>query len=213
MNTFQVQVKDNLLKRILLLYGLYSLLSNAFFLVGYYFLPEGFLRGSPQMGPGELVAQQTGFWAQFGLTLFFNLGVTGALIVVLNFNQVNGFPVGYLLPISLGIMSGLIPGTNSFIASDLSRYSVREGMALGLSIGGLEMLAYTLIIASTVKFGVYQYKSWWRWGGEWEPTKVMNLRDVRLSKQEIFCIIIGVILFIVAAYRETTMPLTSVMTI
>jgi hypothetical protein len=140
------------------------------------------------MGPGELVAQQTGFWAQFGMTLFFNLGVMSVIILVSNFNQVNGFPVGYLIPISLGIMSGLIPGTNSFVSSDLSGYSVREGMALGLSIGGLEMFAYILIIAATVKFGIYHYRSWWRWSGEWEPAKVMNLRDVQISRQEIFCI-------------------------
>ena len=43
MNLNQVHIKDCLLKRILLLYGIYSLLSNAFFLAGYYFLPEGFL--------------------------------------------------------------------------------------------------------------------------------------------------------------------------
>lgn len=208
MNSLQVQVKDNLFKRILLLYGLYSLLSNAFFLVGYYFLPEGFLRGSPQMGPAEYMAQQTGFWAQFSLTLFFNLGIMGAIIVVLNFNQVKGFPGGYLLPISLGIMSGLVPGTNSFVSSDLSHYSVREGMAMGLSIGGMEMLGYILIIAATVRFGVYQYRSWWRWSNEWKPMKVMNLRDVRLSRQEMLCIVIGVIFLVVAAYRETMMPLS-----
>ncbi len=209
MDSLQVQVKDSLFKRILLLYGLYSLLSNAFFLVGYYLLPEGFLRGSPQMVPAETVAQQTRFWVvQFGLTLFFNLGITGTLIIILNLNQVKGFPVGYLLPISLGIISGLIPGTNSFVSSDLSRYSVREGMALGLSIGGLEMLGYILIITATVRFGVYQYRSWWRWGNEWKPTKVMNLHDVRLSRQEMLCVVIGVILLVVAAYRETMMPLS-----
>jgi hypothetical protein len=84
MNPQQIQVKDNILKRILLLYGLYSLLSNAFFTIGYYFLPEGFLRGSPQMVPGEFVAQQTGFWAQFGMTLFFNLGFMTVIILLMN---------------------------------------------------------------------------------------------------------------------------------
>ncbi len=208
MNPHQIQMKGELLKRILLLYGLYSLLSNGFFIIGYFFLPEGFLRGSPQMGPAEFVAQQTGFWAQFGMTLFFNLGVMTVIILLMNVNQVNGFPVGYLLPISLGIMSGLVPGTNSFVSSDLSHYSVREGMALGLSIGGLEMFAYILIIAATVKYGVYHYRSWWSWGEEGEPTKVMNLRDVRLSRKEFSCILLAIILFFIAAYRETIMPLT-----
>ncbi|HWQ96014.1 MAG TPA: hypothetical protein VN368_01455 [Candidatus Methylomirabilis sp.] len=208
MNSDQAHVRDSLLKRILILYGIYSLLSNAFFLAGYYLLPEGFLRGSPQMAPAEIVAQQTGFWTQFLMIIFFNMGIMIAIIVIANLNQVNGFPVGYLLPVSLGIMSGLVPGTNSFVSSDLSHYSVREGMALGLSIGGLEMFGYILIAAATVKLGVYQYRTWWRWNKEWEPTKSMDLRDVRLSRQEVLCIIAGIVLLVIAAYRETVMPLT-----
>jgi len=127
------------------------------------------------------------------------------LCVVLNFNQVRGFFVGYLIPITLGVVGGLIPGTNSFAASDLSAYSAREGLAIALSIGGLEMLGYVLIVASTVRYGVYQYKSWWRWGGEWSPTKVMRLRDVRLTRQETLGLLVGILLLIVAACRETAM--------
>jgi hypothetical protein len=37
-----------------MLYGLYTLLFNAAFLVDYHHLPEGFMRGSPQMTPGEI---------------------------------------------------------------------------------------------------------------------------------------------------------------
>jgi hypothetical protein len=135
--------------------------------------------------------------------------VVSALCVVLNFNQIKGFPTGYLIPVSLGITGGLVAGTNSFVASDLSRYDAREGLALGLSIGGLEMLGYILIIAATVKFGVYQYQSWWRWSGEWSATKLMRLRDVRLSGQEIAGAVLGVLLIIVGAWRETAMAMTS----
>ena len=74
---------------------------------------------------------------------------------------------------------------------------------MALSIGNLESLGFIFIIAATVKYGVYQYRSWWRWSGEWKPTKVMNLRDVRLVKPEIICLIIGILLVIFAAYRET----------
>ena len=41
-----------------------------------------------------------------------------------------------------------------------------EGTALSLSIDAFEMLAYVLIIAATVKQGVYQYRSWWKWNGK-----------------------------------------------
>jgi uncharacterized membrane protein YhaH (DUF805 family) len=197
----QIQTQDSVFKRILWLYGLSTLLSNASFLVGYYLLPEGFMRGSPLMAAGELVASAESFWPQFGLTLLFNVGLITVFGVGANLQQVRNFPAGYLIPIFLGIGGGLVVGTNSFIASDLSRYSVRDGMALGLSIGELEMLAYIITIASTVKFGIYQYRSL----VDWKPTKVKRLRDVRLSQQETLCLIIAVLLLIIAAYRETAM--------
>jgi uncharacterized membrane protein YhaH (DUF805 family) len=197
----QIQTQDSVFKRILWLYGLFTLLSNASFLVGYYLLPEGFMRGSPLMAAGELVASAESFWPQFGLTLLFNVGLITVFGVGANLQQVRNFPAGYVIPVFLGIGGGLIVGTNSFIASDLSRYSVRDGMALGLSIGELEMLAYIITIASTVKFGIYQYRSL----VDWKPTKVKRLRDVRLSQQETLCLIIAVLLLIIAAYRETAM--------
>ena len=76
-------------------------------------------------------------------------------------------------------------------------------MALGLSIGEVEMLAYIIIIASTVKFGVYQYRSL----VDWHPTKVMPLRDVRLSRRELYCLVTAVRLLVLAAYRETMMAM------
>jgi len=197
----QIQTQNSVFKRILWLYGLSTLLFNASFLVGYYLLPEGFMRGSPLMAAGELVASAESFWPQFGLTLLFNVGLITVFGVGANLQQVRNFPAGYLIPIFLGIGGGLVVGTNSFIASDLSRYSVRDGMALGLSIGELEMLAYIITIASTVKFGIYQYRSL----VDWKPTKVKRLRDVRLSQQETLCLIIAVVLLIIAAYRETAM--------
>jgi hypothetical protein len=125
------------------------------------------------------------------------------LAVVLNFNRIKGVPAGYIVPAYLGIVNGLILGTNSFVESDLSEYDAREGMALGLTIGGLETLGFVLIVASTVRFGVYHYRSWWRWGGEYKPIKSGRLRDVRLSKAEVLCLVVGIVFLTVGAYRET----------
>ena len=127
--------------------------------------------------------------------------------IVLNFNQIKGIPAGYLYPLFLAVTSGLIAGTNSFTASDITQYNAHDGMALALSIGNLEMLGYIIVIAATVKFGVYQYRSWWPWSGEWKPTKVMKLREVRLSRAETLCLVLGILLLIIAAYRETMMAL------
>lgn len=208
MNISPIQTQDRVFIRILWLYGLYTLLFNICFVFAYYVLPEGFMRGSPQMAAGEIVTKAESFWPQFGLTLLFNLGIFATIAIVTNFIQVKGFPVGYLIPIVLAVTQGLIVGTNSFLADNLDRYSnVREAMALGQTIGGLETLGFILVIASTVKYGVYQYQSWWRWRGKWKPTKLMNLRDVRLSRQEIVCLVLGILLLIIAAYRETGMAL------
>lgn len=190
-------------KRVLWLYGLYMLVSNAAYLFGYYLLPEGVMRGTPYVAAGRVVSGAASFWGEFGLTLLFNLGLVVSIGVLLNLNQVRGIPTGYVLPISLGLVSGLISGTNSFAASNLRAYNAWDGMAFGLSIGGVEMLAYILVIAATAGLGVYQYRSWWRWRGAWQPIKLRRLRDVRLSRSEIVCLALGIVLLIAAAYRET----------
>ncbi len=202
MNTSQVHVPGSVFSRILWMYGLYTLLSNAAFLIGYHWLPEGLLRGSPATGGGQIAADARTFWGQYGLTLLFNLGGILVASLVMNIFQVKRISLGYLYPIVLAVFSGLVMGTNSFAASDMAQYNIRDGMALGLSIESLEMLGYLFIIASTVRYGIYQYDSMW----QWKPTsKVMKLRDVRLSKPEMLCLVIGILLIIVGAYRETQM--------
>ena len=205
MNRYFPGPDESVLKRLLWLYGLYMLLSNAAYLAGYYLLPEGALRRGPQMAAGRVAAQASSFWSELGLTLLFNIGMVVAVAVIMNLNQVRGFPVGYLYPISLGVLSGLISGTNSFVASDLTQFNARDGMALGLSIGNVEMLGYILVLAATVKYGVYHYRSWWRWGGEWKPVKMMRIRDVRLGRDEIVVLALGIGLVVLAAIIETLM--------
>lgn len=206
MDTPRVHIHGSVFTRILCLYGLNTLLFNVFLVISYYLLPEGFIRGTPLTAAGEVVSGADSFWVQFGLTLFFNLGIMTTISIAANFSQVKGFSVGFLIPIILGIAGGLVVGTNSFVADDLDRYTnVREAMVLGQTIGGLETLGFILVIAATVKYGVYQYRSWWRWGKEWEPKKVMPIRDVRLSRKEILCLVMGILLLVIAAFRETAM--------
>ena len=191
--------------RVLWLYGIYMLLSNAAYLTGYALLPEGVMRRSPSVAAGRFVAGASSFWGELALTLLFNVGLVVVVAVIMNLNQVRGFPVGYLYPIFLGVVSGLISGTNSFASSDLTLFNARDGMALGLSIGNLEMLGYILVLAATVRYGVYQYRSWWRWGGEWSPTKRMRVRDVHLTRSEMIALGLGLACIILAAVRETMM--------
>lgn len=197
-------IRESVFKRLFWLYGLSTFFHNLAFLVGYYLLPEGFMRGSPQVAIGSLAATGS-FWSEFAMTLLINLGLMAALAVFLNLNQVNGVPTGYVMPISLGIVTGLIVGTNSFAASDLKQFNAWEGTALGTSIGGVETFAYILIIAATAGIGMYHYRSWWRWSGEWAPTKIKSFREIRLARAEAGCLVLGILLLVVAAYRETAM--------
>jgi hypothetical protein len=195
---------ENVFKRVLWLNGLYSLLNLLSFLAGYYLLPEGFMRGSPYTAIGSLVASTSSFWSELGLTLLFNLGTVFVVCILTNLQQVKRIPVGYVVPVTLGIISGLISGTNSFSNSDLKLFNAWDGMALGMSIGGLEMLAYVLVISATANIGLYNYESLSQWNGE----KIKNLRDIRLSMPEIFCLCLGIALIVIAAYRETVMAMS-----
>ena len=199
-------VDDSLARRVFWLYGIHSLLGNLSFVVGYYWLPEGAMRSTPWIASGYLVARWTEFWPQFAATLAFNLILGAGLGMACNLQQVRGFPAGYVLPMIVGVIGGLTAGSNSFAADDLSRYNVRQGMAMALTIGGLEMLGYICVIAATVNLGIYHYRSWWRWGKAWKPTK-LALRDVRFSRQEVWVIGLGLLLIVLGAYRETQQAL------
>ncbi|EHO40659.1 hypothetical protein Calab_1025 [Caldithrix abyssi DSM 13497] len=195
------QVEENVFKRVLWLYGLYSLLNLFSFLLGYHFLPEGFMRGSPYSAIGSFVASASSFWSEFSLTLLFNLSVVIVVCILTNLQQFRHVPIGYIVPVVLGIVSGLVSGTNSFAASDLKQFNALDGMALGMGIGGIEMLAYVLVISATANIGLYNYESLKQWQGK----RLKNIRQIKLSVSEMFCLGLGILMIIFAAYRETVM--------
>jgi hypothetical protein len=199
MDTSKVHVSGNVFSRILLFFGLYTLLFNAAFLIGYYWLPEGILRATPATAAGQVVATAQTFWGQLGFTLLFNLGSILVASISMNLFQIKGVSLGILLPFFLAVFSGLVTGTNSFVSSDMTQYNVRDGTALALSIQTFEMLGYLFIVSATVGLGIFQYRSLW----QWKPTKVIKLRDIKLSKPEMMCVVIGILLIIFGAFRET----------
>jgi hypothetical protein len=187
--------------RVLFLYGLYMLVHQVVFLIAYFGLPEKWLVGSPWFRIGEWAAAGGTWSGQFVRTLVTNLGVVCGLCATLNLQRVKGFSVGYFMPIWLGLMTGLVLGTNSFVGMDLrGPLPFLWGTAQAMTIGGAEMLGYILVTAATVKLGIYRRESWRR---KDRFERVGRLRDVRLEWAEWVALAMGIGLVIVGAWRES----------
>lgn len=194
-------VDHGVLARLLLLYGAYNLIHNFVFLLAYHLLPPDILRGTHVMAIASWVGSAGGLWGVFDRTLLMNLGVMGSICVLLNLQRVRTIPLGYTVPLFLGVMTGLALGTNSFAAIDLSNIPFRAGTAEGLTIGGAEMLGYICLIAATSRISMYQRQTWWRWSEHF--VRVRRISDLRLSLAEIVVLVAGIGLIVWGAYRET----------
>jgi len=191
----------NVVSRGLLLYGTYNLVHNLAYLVGYYSLPSGFMKGSHSAAIANQVARASGFWGEFGGTLLMNLLVMGSICVLLNLQRVRTVPLGYLVPLFLGLTTGLFLGTNSLVAVDLTGVPFLAGTATGLTIGGAEMLGYVCLIAATARLSIYQRQTWWRSSERF--VRVRSLRDLRLTAGEGAVMALGLLLIVLAAFRES----------
>jgi hypothetical protein len=169
------------------------------FAIGYFFLPEGLLRGGLSSIPAEFVAQQKNFWPQFLSTLGFNLGIGLLLGIGTNTQRVKGFPCGYIYILVQAIIVGVVAGTNSFVLQIISPYTF-EGWLVALRIGHLEFLGYTCIVASTIGVVLEEYDNW-----KWKPDRTRNWRNIRFSRQEIIGLAIGIMAVIIAGYNETVL--------
>ncbi len=190
------------LLRVLWLYGLYMLLHQVAFLIAYFGLPEKWLVGSPWFRIGEWAVAGGTWTGQFVRTLITNLGVVCGLCATLNLQRVRAFSLGYSVAIWMGVMTGLVLGTNSFVGMDLrGPLPFLWGTAQGMLIGGAEILGYILVTAATVKLGIYRRETWWRWNDRFE--RMGRLRDVRLEWAEWVVLAMGIGLVIVGAWRES----------
>jgi hypothetical protein len=205
MQLAQKLTQQNVLKRVLWAYGINVMLGLVAFAVGYLFLPEGALRGSPITIWGAVAAQQTDFWSEFLATIGFNFGIASLIGIVVNLQRVNGLPAGYVFIFVQGILAGIIAGTNSFVSQVISPYTL-EGWLVALRIVYLEFLGYVCIVAATVGVGLRDYTSWLPWKAK--ESKVKSWRDIRLSRQEIIWLVIGILLVLLAGYNETVLALS-----
>ena len=137
---------------------------------------------------------------QFLATIGFNLAFVLLLGIGLNFQRVRGFPAGYIFIFSAGVVSGLIAGTNSFASQIISPYTI-EGWLVALRVQHLELLGYTIIVASTISIGLMDYSSWLPWKAK--EIKIQSWSDIRFTRHEIIGIVIGIVLILIGGYNET----------
>jgi len=192
----------NLLTRIAWGYALYLGFVLSSFAIGYFFLPRGALLGTPWTYFGSVAALPTSLVGQLLTTVGFNLVFVLALGVGLNLQRVRGFPTGYIFIFSAAIVSGLTAGTNSFILQIISPYTL-EGWLIALRIQHLELLGYTVIIASTISIGLSDFSSWFPWRAK--SVKIQEWFEVRFTRQEVMGIVLGVFLVLLAGYNEAAL--------
>ena len=193
-------INPNLLIRIIWGYMIYIGLVLTSFAVGYFLLPRGALINTPWTAFGVMAATPESPFAQFLATIGFNLAFVLLLGVGLNLQRVRGFPAGYIFIFSAGVVSGLIAGTNSFASQIISPYTI-EGWLVALRIQHLELLGYTIIVASTISIGLMDYSSWLPWKAK--EIKIQSWSDIRFTRNEIIGIVIGIALILKGGYNET----------
>jgi len=190
--------------RVVVAFGLYAILNLVSFAVGYFLLPRGALLNTPWTALGVVAAEARTPLSQFLATLGFNLAFALLLGAGLNLQRVRGFPAGYLSIFAAGIVSGLIAGTNSFAVQSISPYTL-EGWWVALRVQHVELLAYTVLVASTIAVGLRDYSSWLPWKAK--ESVIRTWRQIRLSRQEWLGIAIAVALLLLGAYNETVLGL------
>jgi len=193
-------INPNLFIRIIWGYIIYIGLVLTLFAVGYFLLPRGALINTPWTAFGVMAATPESPLAQFLATIGFNLAFVLLLGVGLNLQRIRGFPAGYVFIFSAGVVSGLIAGTNSFASQIISPYTI-EGWLIALRIQHLELLGYTIIVASTISIGLMDYSSWLPWKAK--EIKIQSWSDIRFTRNEIIGIVIGIALILIGGYNET----------
>lgn len=136
--------------RFLALLGLGTALFVLAWTLGYYLLPEGFLRG--RSGAAALAGEEAApsFTLEFLRIAAINLVMMVIVIYANRLLLVRGYPLGYLLPLIWSVNYALTLGTNSF-SIPLPEPMAPSFAVLGRS-GPYEIAAY--ILAATATYGI-----------------------------------------------------------
>lgn len=193
---------DRLAVRFMTLIGVTTLIFITTWMVSYYFLPEGFLRGrnvGAVLGGADLLGGSVVVeWLRI---IAINLGVMGVLIVVPNLLRTeHDYPLGYTTAVILSILYAVTLGTDSFALSAGGRIAPSLSI-LGRS-GPYEIAAYVLAAASTYSIARSRLKG--RWPRQTiEP--IVTAHPLRLGSEQWIGVVLAVVILLAAnaweAYR------------
>ena len=189
---------DNLLKRFVGLYSLGLLLFFGFWLISYYFLPEGILRNISLLGrlAGETAAET----ANQECIQIFSLNLVGwAFILIGNYVlKVKYFSYGYLVPLAWMIMYAITLGTNSF------NIPMETRMTVSLSVfkrsGLWEMMAACLFAVATDTISANKSDNLFQ-----ESKPIPRKERPSFKREQLVAIILSMLILAAAALHEAYM--------
>jgi len=146
---------ESLLIRFLALLGLGSVIFLVFWILSYYLLPEGVLRG--RTAAAALAGEQaaSSLFREFLRIVLLNTFMMAVVILANRILIINGFPLGYFPPLVLSAMYAVTLGTNSFSMPLPARMAPSLGVFL--RSGPYEIISYLLMAAATYALPTYRF--------------------------------------------------------
>ncbi|MFP4199398.1 MAG: hypothetical protein ACLFSO_07385 [Halanaerobium sp.] len=181
--------------------GLYLLSLIFLFLswiIAYYFLPEGLLRGKTALstlaGDSAASSLMIEFFKIFSLNLLaFSLIVLGNYIL-----RVKYFAFGYLVPLAWTIFYGITLGTNSFAIPMVDK--MVPSVRVFLRSGPYEMMAAVLLAVATDCISINKSSSFF---DKSEP--ISRLERGTMKRKNWLAVAISLLILAAAVFREAYM--------
>ena len=186
----------NLVVRVASSYAIFIVILSVAYIFGVYALPEGALKDFPLVS-NLVFSKRSTLGLQVLKTVAFNLMVV-SMVIAANLFRVRALPFGCLPIWANTVVMGLMAGSDSFGGSISSRTAY--GSLMFLKIGFLEFSAYILACVATTGITMF-YAERWRGVGF---RKVARLKELKLTKSEMYLLLLSLALLILAAFNEWT---------
>ncbi len=170
----------------------------AAWVLSYFLLPEGFLKG--RLAGGALAGEDLAggsVWLEWLRLSAVNLGVMFLVIVAPNLFRSVDYPYGYVTIALLAAILGITIGTNSFAIS--AGGIIAPSTEIFASSGLYEIIAYGLAAAATVSISKY------RLTGNWPKQKVEVLvppRETAVVRERTLGLLLAVVILLAACEWE-----------